>query len=174
MLEYDYHMERTYTMLLCLLTALGVGGATILGTAFGFPCRKISHRFSDIVLAFAAGVMLAAAIWGLIIPAHSAHRRFRGDRAGPRRHGAHLQAGEPQGGEGRGRSEPGRYDLREVHGLRREGPRQLQPQGRPEGNGKQVILKGGRFPGSGPLFCRSAKDNTALGSPMGELAARKG
>ena len=69
MLEYDYHMERTYTMLLCLLTALGVGGATILGTAFGFPCRKISHRFSDIVLAFAAGVMLAAAIWGLIIPA---------------------------------------------------------------------------------------------------------
>lgn len=56
-------------MLLCLLTALGVGGATILGTVLGFPCRKISHRFSDIVLAFAAGVMLAAAIWGLIIPA---------------------------------------------------------------------------------------------------------
>lgn len=56
-------------MLLCALTALGVGGATILGTALGFPCRKISHRFSDIVLAFAAGVMLAASIWGLIIPA---------------------------------------------------------------------------------------------------------
>ena len=56
-------------MLLCLLTALGVGGATILGTALGFPCRKISHRFSDIVLAFAAGVMLSAAILGLILPA---------------------------------------------------------------------------------------------------------
>ncbi len=56
-------------MLLCLLTALGVGGATILGTTLGFPCRKISHRFRDIVMAFAAGVMLSAAVWGLIIPA---------------------------------------------------------------------------------------------------------
>ena len=58
-------------MLLCLLTALGVGGATILGTILGFPCRKLSHRFSDIVLAFAAGVMLSAAILGLILPAIS-------------------------------------------------------------------------------------------------------
>ena len=69
---------------------------------------------------------------------HPAHRRFRGDRPGPRRHGAHLQAGEPPCGEGRGRSEPGRHDLGQVHGLRRKGPRQLQPQGRPEGNGRQV------------------------------------
>ena len=30
--------------------------------------KKISHRFSDIVLAFAAGVMLAAAVLGLILP----------------------------------------------------------------------------------------------------------
>ena len=58
-------------MLLCLLTALDVGGATILGTIPGFPCRKLSHRFSDIVLAFAAGVMLSAAILGLILPAIS-------------------------------------------------------------------------------------------------------
>ena len=58
-------------MLLCFLTALGVGGATILGTILGFPCRKLSHRFSDIVLAFAAGVMLSAAILGLILPAIS-------------------------------------------------------------------------------------------------------
>lgn len=55
-------------MLVCL-TALGVGGATVLGTALGFSCKKISHRFSDIVLAFAAGVMLSAAILGLILPA---------------------------------------------------------------------------------------------------------
>ena len=58
-------------MLLCLFTALSVGGATIVGTAMGFPCRKLSHRFSDIVLAFAAGVMLSAAILGLILPAIS-------------------------------------------------------------------------------------------------------
>ena len=55
-------------MLVCL-TAFGVGGATILGTILGFPCKRISHRFSDIVLAFAAGVMLSAAILGLILPA---------------------------------------------------------------------------------------------------------
>lgn len=51
------------------LTALGVGGATVMGTLLGFLFKKISHRFSDIVLAFAAGVMLSAAILGLILPA---------------------------------------------------------------------------------------------------------
>lgn len=56
-------------MTLVCLTALTVGGATILGTVLGLPCKKISHRFSDIILAFAAGVMLSAAILGLILPA---------------------------------------------------------------------------------------------------------
>lgn len=51
------------------LTALGVGGATMLGTLLGFFCKTISHRLGDIVLAFAAGVMLSAAILGLILPA---------------------------------------------------------------------------------------------------------
>ena len=51
-----------------LLTALGVGGATVIGAAIGFTFRKTSHKFSDIVLAFAAGVMLAAAVLGLILP----------------------------------------------------------------------------------------------------------
>ena len=51
------------------LTALGVGGATIIGSLMGFAFKKISHQFSDIVLSFAAGVMLAAAILGLILPA---------------------------------------------------------------------------------------------------------
>ena len=55
-------------MQIVFLTALGVGGATILGSIIGFLFKKISHRFSDIVLAFAAGVMLAAAVLGLIIP----------------------------------------------------------------------------------------------------------
>ena len=50
------------------LTALGVGGATIVGALLGFLFREMSHRFSDIVLAFAAGVMLAAAVLGLILP----------------------------------------------------------------------------------------------------------
>ena len=51
-----------------LLTALGVGGATVIGSIVGFIFKKISHKFSDIVLSFAAGVMLSAAILGLIIP----------------------------------------------------------------------------------------------------------
>ena len=55
-------------MEMVLLTALGVGGATIFGSILGFAFKKISHRFSDIVLAFAAGVMMAAAVLGLILP----------------------------------------------------------------------------------------------------------
>ena len=51
-----------------LLTALGVGGATVIGAVIGFLFKNISHKFSDIVLSFAAGVMLAAAIVGLILP----------------------------------------------------------------------------------------------------------
>lgn len=55
-------------MKMVLLTALGVGGATVFGSVLGFIFKKISHRFSDIVLAFAAGVMLCAAVTGLIMP----------------------------------------------------------------------------------------------------------
>ena len=55
-------------MELVLLTALGVGGATIIGALGGFLFKKITHRFSDIVLSFAAGVMLAAAVLGLVLP----------------------------------------------------------------------------------------------------------
>jgi len=55
-------------MELVLITALGVGGATLFGSLIGFAFRHLSHKFSDIILAFAAGVMLAAAVLGLIIP----------------------------------------------------------------------------------------------------------
>ena len=55
-------------MELVLLTALGVGGATVVGALIGFLFKNITHKFSDIVLSFAAGVMLAAAIIGLILP----------------------------------------------------------------------------------------------------------
>ena len=55
-------------MAIVLLTALGVGGATIVGAILGFSFKNISHKFSDIVLSFAAGIMLAAAIIGLILP----------------------------------------------------------------------------------------------------------
>ena len=50
------------------LTALGVGGATVIGSCIGFLFKNVSHKFSDIILSFAAGVMLAAAVLGLILP----------------------------------------------------------------------------------------------------------
>ena len=55
-------------MKLVFLTALGVGAATMLGSLIGFIFKKVSQQFSDIVLSFAAGVMLAAAVLGLILP----------------------------------------------------------------------------------------------------------
>ena len=51
-------------MEMVLLTALGVGGATVIGALLGFVFKKISHTFSDIVLAFAAGVMLPSLEYG--------------------------------------------------------------------------------------------------------------
>ncbi len=56
-------------MSIVFLTALGVGGATILGSLLGLIFKSASHKFSDIVLSFAAGVMLSTAILGLIMPA---------------------------------------------------------------------------------------------------------
>lgn len=55
-------------MQMVLLTALGIGGATVAGAIIGFCVKKISHNMNDIILAFAAGVMLAAAVIGLILP----------------------------------------------------------------------------------------------------------
>ena len=50
------------------LTALGVGGATVIGALLGFLVKKPSRKWNDIILSFAAGVMLAAAVIGLVLP----------------------------------------------------------------------------------------------------------
>ncbi len=63
-------------MELVMLTAIGVGGATLVGAVIGFVFKKISHKFSDIVLSFAAGVMLAAAVLGLIVPSLEYSNKF--------------------------------------------------------------------------------------------------
>ena len=55
-------------MKIVLLTAFGVGGASVIGAVLGFLFKNISHKFSDIVLSFAAGVMLSASVIGLILP----------------------------------------------------------------------------------------------------------
>ena len=51
-----------------LITALGVGSSTVIGALIGFIFKRNSHKFTDIILAFAAGVMLSAAVLGLIVP----------------------------------------------------------------------------------------------------------
>ena len=56
-------------MQMIFLTALGIGGATIVGAAIGFCVRNVSHKVNDMILSFAAGIMLAAAVNGLIAPA---------------------------------------------------------------------------------------------------------
>ncbi|MBQ7332778.1 MAG: ZIP family metal transporter [Clostridia bacterium] len=55
-------------MELVLITAFGVGGATVIGAIIGFIFKNVTHKFSDIVLSFAAGVMLSAAVFGLVLP----------------------------------------------------------------------------------------------------------
>lgn len=55
-------------MEMVLLTALGVGGATVIGAIIGFFVKDVDHKTNDIILGFAAGIMLAAAVNGLIMP----------------------------------------------------------------------------------------------------------
>ncbi len=62
--------------MIVLLTALGVGGATVIGALFGLIFKNTTHKFSDIVLSFAAGVMLSAAVIGLILPSLDYGGRF--------------------------------------------------------------------------------------------------
>ena len=64
-------------MQMVMLTALGVGGATVIGALLGFIFKKMSHKFSDIVLSFAAGVMLSAAVIGLIVPSLEYGGKFK-------------------------------------------------------------------------------------------------
>ncbi len=62
-------MLTEYTMLPVLYTAFGVGGATVIGAALGFVFKNYPIRAKNILVSFAAGVMLAASVIGLIIPA---------------------------------------------------------------------------------------------------------
>ena len=51
-----------------IFTAIGVGGATVIGAILGFIFGRLSDRVSGAVLGFASGVMLSAAFLGLLIP----------------------------------------------------------------------------------------------------------
>lgn len=51
------------------IAALSIGGTTLIGTGCGFLFHTVSDAWNDAVTAFAAGVMLAAAMFGLFQPA---------------------------------------------------------------------------------------------------------
>ncbi len=55
-------------MVIVVLTALGVGSATVIGALIGLLFKNSSQQFSKILLAFAGGIMLSASIFGLILP----------------------------------------------------------------------------------------------------------
>ncbi len=56
-------------MTLIWLSAAGLCGATLIGSLLGFCFKSLPHRWNDTVMGFCAGVMLAAAVLGLIVPA---------------------------------------------------------------------------------------------------------
>ena len=53
-------------MELVILTAFAVGGATVIGSLIGFIFKSMSHRFSDIILSFAAGARIYVVVEELI------------------------------------------------------------------------------------------------------------
>ena len=51
------------------ISALGLCGSTLIGSLLGFIIKELPHKWNDTVLGYCAGVMLAASILGLIVPA---------------------------------------------------------------------------------------------------------
>ena len=54
-----------------VLSAIGVGGSTLIGSLLGYFVKNVSHRTHDAIIGFCAGVMLSAATLGLLVPAFS-------------------------------------------------------------------------------------------------------
>jgi ZIP family zinc transporter len=63
-------------MNLFLITALAIGISTIAGTVIGVLIRRIPHKYNDLILGCASGIMLAAAILGLIVPAAETEGKY--------------------------------------------------------------------------------------------------
>ena len=52
-----------------LISAIGLCGATLLGSVLGFFIKNLPHKLNDTILGYCAGIMLAASTIGLIVPA---------------------------------------------------------------------------------------------------------
>ncbi len=51
------------------ISALGLAGATLVGSLLGFAIKELPHKWNDAVLGYCAGMMLGASTLGLIVPA---------------------------------------------------------------------------------------------------------
>lgn len=52
-----------------VLAAIGVGGSTLIGSALGYFIKNVSHKVNDAIIGLCAGIMLSAAVLGLMAPA---------------------------------------------------------------------------------------------------------
>lgn len=52
-----------------LFSGIGLGLSSIMGSAIGMLVRKVNHKWNDVFLGFCAGMMLAASLVCLIMPA---------------------------------------------------------------------------------------------------------
>lgn len=64
----DWLMTQN-VVLLALLAGLFTWGCTILGSAIVFFFTEVSRKLLDVMMGFAAGVMIAASFWSLLAPA---------------------------------------------------------------------------------------------------------
>jgi len=61
-------MENLNPVLLALIATIGSWLATAFGSAFVFMFKTINKKIMDMLLGFAAGVMIAASYWSLLAP----------------------------------------------------------------------------------------------------------
>lgn len=52
-----------------LISAVALCLATMIGSVFGFAIKRLPHNWNDTILGYCAGIMLGAAVLGLIVPA---------------------------------------------------------------------------------------------------------
>lgn len=62
-------LQGYHPALLALLAGLFTWGTTALGAATVFAARELPRHWLDAMLGFAAGVMIAASVWSLLLPA---------------------------------------------------------------------------------------------------------
>lgn len=70
----DWLMTQN-VVLLALLAGLFTWGCTILGSAGVFFFTKVSRKLLDVMMGFAAGVMIAASFWSLLAQLLITHKQ---------------------------------------------------------------------------------------------------